>query len=106
MAKQKTPGRITRQKFSQKKKEKEDAMANNRFITAAQLAKRLDVSEDWIRKLTSKCNGNAPEIPFIKFGKLVRYDWASIERWLKSKEFLPKGMYDEDSQFGPENIAS
>jgi excisionase family DNA binding protein len=49
-------------------------------MTKKALAARLTVSEKYLDKLVS-----AKEIPFIKLGKLVRFRFKEIEKWLHER---------------------
>lgn len=52
----------------------------NEMMTARELAEALRLSEDHIRRLTSR-----KEIPYVKIGHAVRYRGDDIERWLAGK---------------------
>ncbi len=49
-------------------------------MTARELADMLRLSEDHIRRLTSR-----KEIPYVKIGHSVRYKADDIDRWLSTK---------------------
>jgi excisionase family DNA binding protein len=55
-----------------------------RWLTVADLAEMLNVSQDLIRSLVHK-----RLIPFCKFGKLVRFDPKRIAQWLIDQGFDP-----------------
>jgi len=55
-----------------------------RLLKAAQVAKRLGLSVQYIRTLTSR-----KAIPHYKIGSAVRYDLKKVKQWLKSKEVKP-----------------
>ena len=52
----------------------------NKYISPSQLAQNLNVSKftvyDWVYDR---------KIPFVKIGKLVRFNEEDIEKWLKEK---------------------
>jgi hypothetical protein len=52
-------------------------------IDSAELAKRLNVPESWIRSRTNKKRTDDP-IPHIRLGRYVRFPWGSNElrEWL------------------------
>jgi len=52
-----------------------------RFLTAAEMARYLGLSEDTIRKWIVR-----GKIPYSKFGKSVRFDLQRIEPWIKDSE--------------------
>ena len=52
-----------------------------RFYNAKEIAHYLGMSEDAVRKWAMR-----GQIPFIKFGKSLRFDMVKVERWVKSKE--------------------
>jgi hypothetical protein len=54
----------------------QDSYKRNYDTRAA--ARYLDVSESYLNKL--RCNGGGPE--FLKIGTLVKYQIASLDRWL------------------------
>lgn len=47
------------------------------WVTAQQVARHLQVSLGWIRKLTQ--NGS---LPHHKIGRRIRYNLADIDRWV------------------------
>lgn len=59
-------------------------------ITAKELAEYLKLSEDHIRRLTSRS-----EIPYVKIGHSVRYRMSNIDRWLSSKMVYCKKEINE-----------
>ena len=59
-------------------------------MTAKELAEMLRLSEDHIRRLTSR-----REIPYVKIGHAVRYKASDIDRWLTSKRVYCKKEINE-----------
>lgn len=59
-------------------------------MTARELAVMLRLSEDHIRRLTSR-----REIPYVKIGHAVRYKACDIDRWLTSKRVYCKKEINE-----------
>lgn len=53
---------------------------NSRLLTVQELSLSLNAKESHIRQLVFR-----REIPFLKVGRLVRFDRATIETWLASK---------------------
>ena len=51
---------------------------DGRFIDINQLAEKLSLKTSHIRSMIFK-----KEIPFNKFGRLVRFETAEIEKWIK-----------------------
>jgi len=47
------------------------------WISAARLANLLDVRVDHLRSLVAR-----REIPFGRVGRLVRFHWPTIQRWI------------------------
>ncbi|NLE64378.1 MAG: excisionase family DNA-binding protein, partial [Elusimicrobia bacterium] len=52
-----------------------------RFFSAKEIANYLGTTEWAVRKWVLR-----GQIPFLKFGKLVRFDMQKINVWVKSKE--------------------
>jgi len=56
-------------------------MIEKRFVGIKELAKYLDVTVDtlyvWV------CH---KRIPYVKIGRLVKFDLQKIERWIKERE--------------------
>lgn len=58
------------------------------LLTPAQLAERLSVPPTWIKEKTrqrARIRDTDP-IPFIKLGKYVRFDWATVQAWLSRQK--------------------
>ena len=56
------------------------------IIDSAELAKRLNLPESWVRdQVRSRA---VDPIPHKKFGKYVRFVWGSpeLEKWLKRRD--------------------
>ncbi len=54
---------------------------DQRFFNAKDIAKYLGVSEDAVRKWALR-----GKIPFVKFGKSLRFDIKKVEQWTKNAE--------------------
>ena len=52
-----------------------------RFLTERQLAERLNVSMAMVQRWRVLRKGP----PYVKIGKLVRYEWVQVERWLAAQ---------------------
>jgi hypothetical protein len=54
------------------------------LIDAGELASRLKVPESWVRSRTRARTPKAKRIPCVRFGRYVRFEWASpwLEEWL------------------------
>ena len=52
-----------------------------RFLTAKETAIYLGLAEDTIRKWAIR-----GQIPFVKFGKSLRFDIRRVDLWVKDKE--------------------
>ena len=52
-----------------------------RFFTAVEISVYLGLSEDTIRKWAIR-----GQIPFVKFGKSLRFDIRRVDSWAKDKE--------------------
>ena len=55
-----------------------DATKLQPLLNVDELAERLNVQKGWIYERTSR-----GDIPFIKVGKYVRFEWSAILVWLK-----------------------
>ena len=53
------------------------------LLNVDELAERLNVPKGWIYERTSR-----GDIPFIKVGKYVRFEWNAILDWLKDEPDL------------------
>jgi hypothetical protein len=51
------------------------------FLDVNELAKRLDVSASYLNR--ARLTGSGP--PFHKFGRTVRYAWASALEWVNAQ---------------------
>jgi predicted DNA-binding transcriptional regulator AlpA len=49
------------------------------LLTVAQLARYLQISEDWLN--AQRCKGTGP--PYTKLGRNVRYLKSEVDAWLK-----------------------
>ena len=58
-------------------------MAAVEVIDSAELAKRLNVPETWIRSRTNSKRTRDP-IPHLRFGRYIRFPWGSddLQEWL------------------------
>ena len=56
-----------------------------KFLTTAQLADMLQVSERTIIKMREQGTGPAPQ----RIGRNIRYSPASIQRWLDAQHIAP-----------------
>lgn len=54
---------------------------DQRFYNAKDISKYLGVSEDAVRKWAIR-----GKIPFVKFGKSLRFDIDRIKKWTKDQE--------------------
>jgi len=61
------------------------AVVSYEQIGPAELAKRLDVPETWVREHVRK--RTTDPIPHLKLGKYVRFRWGSpqLEAWLEAR---------------------
>lgn len=57
-----------------------------KFLTTAQLADMLQVSERTIIKMREQGTGPAPQ----RIGRNIRYSPASIQRWLDAQHVTPQ----------------
>lgn len=56
---------------------------SSEFLTAAQLAKRLQVTESWVH---SKCRARCKDkIPVIRLGRYRRFSWDAVAAWLRGR---------------------
>ncbi len=53
------------------------------LLNVDELAERLNVQKGWIYERTSR-----GDIPFIKVGKYVRFEWSAVLDWLKDEPDL------------------
>ncbi len=58
------------------------------LLNVDELAARLNVPKGWIYERTSR-----GDIPFIKVGKYVRFEWNAILDWLKDEQGLGEKKY-------------
>ncbi len=58
------------------------------LLNVDELAERLNVPKGWIYERTSR-----GDIPFIKVGKYVRFEWGTILDWLKDEQDLGQKRY-------------
>jgi len=54
---------------------------DRRFYSAGEIATYLGLREDTVRKWAMR-----GRIPFVKFGKSLRFDISRIESWAKERE--------------------
>jgi excisionase family DNA binding protein len=59
-------------------------VAAEEWFGIAELARRLDVSEDLIRRKVQR-----HEVPYYKVGKLIRFNSNEIKQWLASLRIDP-----------------
>ena len=52
------------------------------ILTSAELAKRLKVSEAWLKEKTRSRNRN--QIPTLRLGRYIRFHWPDVCRWLQA----------------------
>ena len=57
------------------------------------LADRLGVGERFVRRLVEE-----RRIPFLKIGRLVRFDVGDVEAWIASQRVEPSGPLVRDHQ--------
>jgi hypothetical protein len=57
------------------------------LIDSAELARRLQVPESWVRSRTRARTPKEQRIPCIRLGRYVRFDWGSnqLKVWLASR---------------------
>lgn len=66
------------------------SMEDISMYTTRELAERLRISEDHIRRMVSQRT-----IPFVKIGRMVRFAPEDIERWLATKRVYTKREIDK-----------
>jgi excisionase family DNA binding protein len=54
---------------------------NGRLLDAAELAERLNVPKNWPLE-----QARAGNIPHVRLGRYVRFEWSDIEEWLASQK--------------------
>jgi hypothetical protein len=54
------------------------------LVDSAELAKRWNLPESWIRSKVRARTATADQIPHLQFGRYVRFEWGSqaLEQWL------------------------
>lgn len=62
-----------------------DADRTPALIDLAEVARRLAVNERHVRRLVAE-----RRIPFVKWGRLLRFDPAAIDDWLKDYRCRPE----------------
>ncbi len=55
-------------------------------MSSAELSRRLGVSERFVRKLVA-----TRQIPYLKIGRLVRFEEQDVDDYLKSRRVTPTG---------------
>ena len=60
------------------------ARANFELIDAAELAKRWNLPESWVRSHSRERIAKECRIPHVKLGRYVRFEWGAphLEEWL------------------------
>jgi len=55
------------------------------ILNCEELAKRLNVTESWVREMTRRRTTN--QIPHLKFGKYRRFAWGSpeLDDWIAAQ---------------------
>jgi excisionase family DNA binding protein len=53
-------------------------MAANHLVGLAAIADQLGVTETYVRRLVAE-----RRIPYLKFGRLLRFDPAEVDQWLE-----------------------
>jgi excisionase family DNA binding protein len=61
-----------------------------RLYSAQEVAKRLGVSERWVRDHATR---RKPRIPAIKLGPLLRFRWRDIEEFLATQMTHPSRRF-------------
>ncbi len=56
-----------------------------RYLDVARAAGYLSISTSYLNKLVSR-----RKVPFIKFGRLVRFDSVALDRWAARRQVLPR----------------
>ena len=57
--------------------------ADQRLQTANEIAARLDVSPEWVRREARKRHN---PLPAIRLGRSVRFDWPAVREWAGIRE--------------------
>jgi hypothetical protein len=54
------------------------------IIDAAELSKRWNLPESWVRSATRERTPRGERIPCLRLGRYVRFEWGSpaLEEWL------------------------
>lgn len=60
-------------------------MDPNRYLDIAGAAEYLSLSTSYLFKLVSR-----RKVPFIKIGRLVRFDRSALDKWAGRRQVLPK----------------
>ena len=60
---------------------------NSEMIDSAELAARWRVPESWIRNRTRARTPKEEQIPCVRLGRYVRFEWGShqLDEWLERK---------------------
>jgi predicted DNA-binding transcriptional regulator AlpA len=58
-------------------------MSEQKFIDDRELARRLGVSRGTLQLWRSAGREDTP--PYVRIGHAVRYDWAEVTAWLKTR---------------------
>lgn len=58
------------------------------ILTPQELAERLKVEETWVYDQTRQraITRNADPLPCIRMGKLLRFYWPEVEKWLERRQ--------------------
>jgi hypothetical protein len=64
--------------------------ANLEFGSAADAARLLNVSKNFLDRM--RMDGRGP--PFLKFGRMIRYEIAALRAWAKAQERLSTAQRD------------
>lgn len=51
---------------------------NNRLLTTSELSRQCNLKESWIRRAVFN-----KSIPFIRIGRLIRFDEREIKEWIE-----------------------
>ena len=64
------------------------------ILTPEQIAERLKVKVSWVYEQTRKraSRRNTDPLPSIRMGKLLRFYWPEIEKWLAGRQSKPGGQ--------------
>jgi excisionase family DNA binding protein len=57
-----------------------------RYLDVAGAAGYLSISTSYLSKLVSR-----RKIPFLKIGRLVRFDRSALDRWIGRRQVFPRG---------------